>query len=252
MIIMQWVNNYKARLRLESSLIFKNKVLSVIAHDLKTPVAGIAQFVDLLNSKPELTGNKQILASLNESSHAAVTLLDNLLYWGRSQADELKVSMAELDLYELVGDVESLFNHMAIQKGVRLTSSLTPGILVIADKDLVNIIIRNLVSNALKFTPGNGEVIIKAWSEGEKVYISVSDTGIGINPEILKKFQNEGQLESSPGTDKEIGTGLGLQLVSDLVEKNHGTLKVESTPNKGSTFTFSLLAGTQKKNNENL
>ncbi len=247
MIIMQWVNNYKARLRLESSLIFKNRVLSVIAHDLKNPVASIAQFVDLIITKPELTANKQIIESLHESSQAAVTLLDNLLYWGRSQADELKVSMHELKLEDLVADVESLFTHMALQKGVRLSSQVPPGTMAIADKALVNIIIRNLVSNALKFTPKDGKVDIKVWPEGEEIYVSVSDTGIGIQPEILDKFQNEGQIESSAGTDMEIGTGLGLQLVRDLVLKNQGVLKVESVPQKGSNFTFTLMNGKQNK-----
>jgi signal transduction histidine kinase len=251
MIIMQWVNNYKTRLRLESSLIFKNKVLSAIAHDLKNPVASIAQFVDLMVSKPELTLRKQILESLQESSQAAVTLLDNLLYWGRSQADELKVSPDELDLAEVVADVESLFSHMAVQKRIELTSDVHPGTLAYADKALVNIIIRNLVSNALKFTPAGGKVDIRVWPEGEKVFVSVTDTGIGINPETLEKFNDERQLATTIGTDKEIGTGLGLQLVSDLVKRNHGILKVDSTPGKGSSFTFTLQRGKQKKNNEN-
>lgn len=252
MIILQWVNNYKARVRLESSLIFKNRVLSVIAHDLKNPVASIAQFVDLMSTKPELANNKQIQNSLHESSQAAVTLLDNLLYWGRSQSDELRVSFDELDLNELVREVESLFAHMAIQKKVEFTSSVPPGTLAYADKDLVNIIIRNLVSNAMKFTPAKGRVEILGWQEGETIFVSVKDTGIGIKPEILEKFHDEGQLASSLGTDKEIGTGLGLQLVSDLVEKNHGSLKVESTPDKGSSFTFTLQGKKQKRSNENI
>lgn len=247
MIIMQWVNNYKTRLRLESSLIFKNRVLSVIAHDLKNPVANIAQFVDLISTKPELTGNRQILNSLNESSQAAVTLLDNLLYWGRSQADQLKVNPDEWSLEEIISDVKSLYSYMALQKNVSLSTSLEPGIVIFADKALVNIIIRNLVSNAIKFTPSGGKVNIKASIKENEVFISVSDSGVGIQPDILEKFHSEGQLESSAGTDKEIGTGLGLQLVRDLVVKNSGNLSVESTPEKGSTFTFTLLSRKQNK-----
>ena len=252
LIIIQWVNNYKTRLRLESSLRFKTKVLSVIAHDLKNPVASVAQFADLLNAKPELAGKKEILTSLHESSQAAVTLLDNLLYWGRSQSDELKVSPVEMDLELLVSEVMSLYTHMAIQKKVELTSSVPPETLIYADKDLVNIIIRNLVSNALKFTPTQGSVSIQARTEGDLVEASVTDTGIGIKAEILEQFRNEGQLTSSVGTDKEIGTGLGLQLVSDLLAKSHGTLKVESSPEKGSKFTFTLPNRKTKTNNENI
>ena len=241
MIIMQWVNNSKTRLRLESSLIFKNRVLSVIAHDLKNPVASIAQFVDLIRTKPELSRKKQIIESLHESSQAAVTLLDNLLYWGRSEANDMRVSKADLNLLDIVNEVQSLFAHMALQKGVKLSSSVPPDIRIFADKALVNIIIRNLVSNALKFTQKNGNVSIKARREGEKVYVSVSDTGTGIQPEILDRFQNDGHLESAEGTDKEIGTGLGMQLVRDLVSRNQGVLTIESTPGKGSNFTFTLM-----------
>jgi len=252
LIIIQWVNNYNTRLHLESSLRFKNKVLSVIAHDLKNPVASVAQFVDLLTAKPELAGNKDILNSLHESSQAAVTLLDNLLFWGRSQSDELKVSPHELDLEQLVSEVKSLYMHMALQKRVKLTSSVLPGTHIYADKDLVNIIIRNLVSNALKFTPAMGSVSIMARTEGDIVVASVTDTGIGIEAEILEQFQNEGQLSSTLGTDKEIGTGLGLQLVSDLLTKSHGTLKVESSPEKGTKFIFTLPVRKTKAKNENL
>ncbi|MCP4312809.1 MAG: hypothetical protein GY790_16220 [Bacteroidetes bacterium] len=251
LIIMQRAKNYKARIRLESSLSFKNKVLSVIAHDLKNPVASIAQFVDLIKAKPELVGKKEILSSLNESSQAAVSLLDNLLYWGRSQDDELKVSPIELELEKVVSQVKSLFTFIAEQKSVTLTSSVNPGTRVYADIDLINIIIRNLISNALKFTSAGGIITIDAQQEGEEVHISVSDTGIGIKPEILEQFMIEGQIVSSVGTDSELGTGLGLQLVSDLLARNHGILKVESTPGKGSTFTFTLPGEKQKTNNEN-
>ena len=242
-IIIQWVSNYNTRLQLESSLRFKNKVLSVIAHDLKNPVASIAQFSDLLVTKPELAGKQQILNSLQESSQAAVSLLDNLLYWGRSQADELTVTPVTFDIDKLVADAESLFIHMAIQKEVTLRTNVYSGTRVFADKALVNIIIRNLISNAIKFTPGNGTVTVQAQPEGNHVRISVADTGVGIKPEILEQFQKVGQLKSSLGTDKEIGTGLGLQLVSDLVSRNGGTLKIESIPRKGSTFTFTLPGG---------
>jgi two-component system sensor histidine kinase/response regulator len=205
-----------------------------------------------MTAKPELAGKKEILSSLHESAQAAVTLLDNLLYWGRSQADELKASPLELDLGILVTEVKALYTYIAMQKGIKLTSSIPPGTVAFADKSLLTIIIRNLVSNAIKFTPAKGTVSILAQTEGDKVHISVSDTGIGIKPEILEQFREEGQLTSSMGTDKEIGTGLGLQLVSDLVTKNHGILKVESSPDKGSTFTFTLPIKKIKTNNENI
>lgn len=240
MIIMQWVRNYEERIHLESSLRFKNKVLSVIAHDLKNPVASVAQFVDLLVTKPELAGDEKILNSLQESSQAAVYLLDNLLYWGRSQSDELKLSRVNFEIEPLFREVESLFLHMALQKELKIQTGCRPGISVYADRALVNMVIRNLVSNAIKFTPRNGTVKIIAQQEGNMVRFSVTDTGIGIAPEILKKLEAEGHVDSSAGTEREVGTGLGLQLVKDLVEKNGGILTIESQPDAGSTFTFTL------------
>lgn len=248
MIILQWVNNYKERERLESSLRFRNKVLSVIAHDLKNPVASVAQFTDLLITKPELTGNQRIMDSMKESSQAAVSLLDNLLYWSRSQSDELLVSPESFEVRKLVDEVVSLFVHMSIQKEVEIRVGVPTGIHVYADRPLVNTILRNLVSNAIKFTPGGGSVSIDAKEGSKRVEISVADTGIGIEPEIITRFEREGKVPSSAGTNKELGTGLGLQLVRDLVHRNKGTLHIESTPGKGSRFTFALPKEKQKAN----
>jgi signal transduction histidine kinase len=240
LVILQWVNNYNERFKLESSLRFKNKVLSVIAHDLKNPVASIAQFSDLLANKPEIAGTVRFTRSLQESSQAAVTLLDNLLYWGRSQADELKISAAPFKVDQLLREVTSLYRHMATQKEIDLKSETPPDLEVIADRALINIVVRNLVSNAIKFTPRKGTVHLVAERLGSRVLFRVSDTGVGMSPEVLASLKQFGQLDSTAGTDQEIGTGLGLQLVRDLVEKNGGTLSVESTPGKGSVFTFTL------------
>jgi len=239
-IILQWVKNYKARMELESSLRFKNKVLSVIAHDLKNPVASVAQFSELLVEKPNLAREAHIVQSLRESSHAAVTLLDNLLYWGRSQADELIVKPGLIDVGKLLNDVESLYVHMASQKEIAFKVEMSPGTTAYADRDLLHIIVRNLVSNALKFTPRKGSVQIRVTQQGNWVQFEVIDTGVGIQPEILEQFDKNGAVESSSGTEREIGTGLGLQLVRDLVTKNGGDLKIISKPMEGSTFTFKL------------
>lgn len=243
MIIMQWVRNYNDRLQLESSLRFKNKVLSVIAHDLKNPVASVAQFSDLLIEKPELTQKKHILTSLQVSSHAAVSLLDNLLYWGRSQAHELEVTPQSINIQKLVNEAVSLFKHMATQKEVELSSIVSQDVTAFADHALVNIVLRNLVSNAIKFTPREGSVTIKSYVEGDLTHIMVIDTGIGIKPDILARFESEGSLNSSTGTEHEHGTGLGLQLARDLISKSGGDLGIESKPGEGSTFTFTLPRG---------
>ncbi len=240
MIVIRWVNNLKERLFLESTLRFKNRVLSVIAHDLKNPIANVAQFSNLLLSKPELATKKQVMNSLRESSEAALTLLDNLLYWGKSESESLSIVPAPIELEELVHEVEALYQYMAIQKEISLTTEIQPGIKAYADPILAQTILRNLVANAIKFTRQGGAVQVKAWQEKDNIHCSVIDTGIGLKPEFLEQFEKEGYMGSSAGTDQEIGTGLGLQLVKDLLEKNKGTLKIKSKPGAGSTFSFTL------------
>jgi len=143
---------------------------------------------------------------------------------------------------DLLKEVSSLFQHMALQKELTFTSEAEQGISAYADPVLVNIVLRNLVANAIKFTRKGGSVHIKAWQELDKIYCSVTDTGVGLKPEYLEQFKKEGYLSSSSGTDQEIGTGLGLQLVKDLLEKNKGTLEIESKVEVGSNFTFTLPA----------
>jgi len=240
LIIMQWVHNNQERVQLENSLRFKNRVLSVIAHDLKNPIANMAQFSELLATKPELASKKHITHSLHESSQAAVTLLDNLLYWGRSEAHQMQVAPVEIEMKNLIKEVEALYQHMASQKEIDLSSDVPTGIRAFADPVYINTVLRNLVANAIKFTRKGGTVHIRIWQEHDKIICSVVDTGIGMKAEYLEQFNKQGYLDSTKGTDQEIGTGLGLQLVRDLLEKNNGTLEIESKVEVGSTFTFTL------------
>jgi len=250
MVVLQWIRNNRERLQLESSLRFKNRVLSVIAHDLKNPVASVAQFSDLLVNKPELAAKSHVINSLRESSQAAVTLLDNLLYWGRSQAEALQISPTRTDMKSLLAEVCSLFQYMAAQKELTFTYHSEQGIAMYADRVLMNIVVRNLVSNAIKFTPQKGSVKVHAWQEGDTIKCSVTDTGVGIKEEYLELFKKEGQLDSTTGTDQEIGTGLGLQLVRDLLEKNKGTLIIDSKMEMGSTFTMALPADKSQRDED--
>jgi two-component system sensor histidine kinase/response regulator len=138
--------------------------------------------------------------------------------------------------------VSALYQHMTVQKEIVYSTDVEQGIQAYADPVFVHIILRNLVANAIKFTRRKGSIRIRAWRENDTIYCSVADTGIGMKPEYIEQFKREGYLTSSTGTDQEIGTGLGLQLVNDLLEKNNGTLEIESEPGKGSTFTFAVPA----------
>jgi signal transduction histidine kinase len=240
MVILQWNRNDKVRRMLESSLRFKNRVLSVIAHDLKNPIASVAQFSELLVNKPQLSSEAHVRNSLRESSQAALTLLDNLLYWGRSESENLTIAPERIEISELVKDVEVLYQYMALQKELVFTTEVKKGLCAFADPVLINIVLRNLVGNAIKFTRKGGSVQIRAWKEQDQIFCSVADTGVGIKEEYLEQFKQNGYLSSSDGTDQEIGTGLGLQLIHDLLKENNGTLEIESKTDVGSTFTFTL------------
>ena len=129
---------------------------------------------------------------------------------------------------------------MAVQKELKFTSDVKTGLKAWADPVLINIVLRNLVANAIKFTRKGGAVHIKVWQDMDQIYCSVADTGVGIKPEFLEQLKNKGYLNSLVGTDQEIGTGLGLQLITDLLEKHNGILEIESKADVGSTFTFTL------------
>jgi signal transduction histidine kinase len=167
-------------------------------------------------------------------------LLDNLLYWGRSQADQLIVQPLTLPVEELVREVKSLYLHMVLQKEIKFTTDVPPGIEIYADKTMMNIVIRNLISNAIKFTPRHGSIQLLVADEGAMVRFEIIDSGVGIKAEILEQFKSNGIMGSSSGTDDEVGTGLGLQLVQDLVQRSGGSLDIKSTPDKGSVFSFTI------------
>jgi len=191
-----------------------------------------------------------MITALQASSEAAVDLLDNLLYWGRSQADQLIINPDHIPVEREIIEVESLFVHMAAQKEIQFRTEVQPHMTVYADRALLNIVLRNLISNAIKFTPRKGTVQVQAMEEGNMARFAVIDTGVGIKPEILEQFASNGSMGSSPGTDHEIGTGLGIQLVRELVEKSGGKLIIESETDKGSTFIVSLPQDKQKMNED--
>jgi signal transduction histidine kinase len=129
---------------------------------------------------------------------------------------------------------------MALQKEIEFVSDAPDKLEAYADRALMNIVVRNLISNAIKFTPKTGKVTLQVTREGNMVQFKVSDSGVGMESDVLESLRKFGELDSTMGTDREIGTGLGLQLATDLVEKNGGTMHVESTPGAGSVFTFTI------------
>ncbi|MGB0522580.1 MAG: hybrid sensor histidine kinase/response regulator [Flammeovirgaceae bacterium] len=224
----------------------KDKVFSIIAHDLRNPFASIGMFVDvLLENAASFTPEEvaDIANDLHESLSSANLLLENLLEWSRSQMEHIDMLPQKLQPEEVANSVARLFRNNIQNKGVKLTINFSADCVVFADAHMINFIIRNLVSNAIKFTPTDGEIYVEGKVLGEEMCeILVKDTGVGISEENLARLFNEDDHVSTRGTEGEKGTGLGLMLCKEFVEKNGGSIQVESKVGEGSVFRFTLPA----------
>lgn len=225
----------------------KDKFFSIIAHDLKGPFNALLNLSELLvNNHAKYSEEKResFLKMIHDSASRTFTLLENLLIWSRSQTNRISFNPEKINLYPLVQDIILLQNyHATEEKGVRLNNYLTEKELwAFADYEMVYTVLRNLISNAIKFTPTDGEVNIgtQPMQEQEKIILYVADTGMGIAEKNQQKLFKLDESYSTEGTNKERGTGLGLILCKEFVEKNAGTLWLESEEGKGSTFYFSL------------
>ncbi|MBI9034359.1 MAG: hybrid sensor histidine kinase/response regulator [Bacteroidales bacterium] len=228
---------------LEESNAMKDKFFSIIAHDLKNPFNYLIGITDILvnymdTMEPEEV--KDLLQKLKDSSITTFNLLQNLLDWSRSQRDAISVDKISVGIIDLVMESITPLLDLAMEKDIIISNTISTNTLVLADKYMINTVIRNLVGNAIKFTRSGGEIKLNAENKGDYLEISVSDNGLGIPEENLSKLFKIDENITTKGTNNEIGTGLGLILCLEFVEKHNGTIRVESIINKGSTFYFTL------------
>jgi len=221
----------------------KDKFFSIIAHDLKNPFNTILGYSEML--KEEIKSGDPVTIEesaglIHNSAVQTLRLLENLLEWANSQRGKTQFKPMPINFSELLIEEFSLLDDMASKKNIELKNFLTDNFTITADRNMLKTIMRNLISNAVKFTHKNGKVEVKAMIENGHVEISVSDTGIGMTKEtIAKLFRIDANL-STPGTENEKGTGLGLFLCKEFIEKHGGKIWVESEPDKGSIFRFVL------------
>jgi signal transduction histidine kinase len=230
-------------MELEKALNFKDRVFSIIAHDLKSPVASLIQNIELIDLEGSEEKKKQILSSFKKLAHSAGDLIDNLLYWGRSQGDQISYRPEIHDVAEIVKDNIRLFDEMARQKSITFKFQTISDSEAFCDKELIHIVIRNLISNALKYSYRGGHVFIKIFRKEDitdMLFISVEDNGIGMDENIRKKLFREEDIVSTTGTEMEKGTGLGLKLCYNLININKGHIEVHSEKDKGAEFVFDL------------
>lgn len=221
----------------------KDKFFSIIAHDLRNPfniLLGVSKLIveEIEAQDFELALN--LSRHLNQTANSAYELLENLLTWSRSQSNKIEYKPQDINIKEIFDHNVDLFQSAAKLKEVNLCSNLNSDIWVHADHDMLLTIIRNLISNAIKFSNSNDTVTIDAYQNNQFVTLVISDTGIGMNETTLQGlFKLVGKTKSQ-GTANEPGTGLGLNLCKEFVEKQGGKIWIESTENIGSKFYFTL------------
>jgi signal transduction histidine kinase len=221
----------------------KDKFFSIIGHDLRNPLNALLGFSELIsgNSKEYTTEEiRKYSKIINEAAKNIHLLIENLLEWSRSQSGKIDFNPLETAFAPIMLEIISIFEIQAEKKGIILESDIPEGLMVYADVNLLSTILRNLVNNAVKFTPKNGKVNLDAVQSEQGLRVTIRDTGVGMTKEQLDSLFSLAHGPSTPGTAEEKGTGLGLILCKEFVDKHKGTISAESEPGKGSTFTLVL------------
>lgn len=221
----------------------KDKFFSIIAHDLKNPFNTIIGFSEML--KEDIKTNdmatiEEYAGMINSSAVQTLSLLENLLEWAKSQTGNIQFNPVPIKLNNVLNEEFGILNDMAKGKNIELKNSIADDFLILADKNMIKTILRNLISNAIKFTHKNGKVEVKAFFDNNHAEISVSDSGIGMTKETTAKLFRIDVNLSTSGTENEKGTGLGLILCKEFVEKHQGKIWVETELGKGSQLKFTL------------
>jgi PAS domain S-box-containing protein len=221
----------------------KDKFFTIIAHDLKSPFNSIMGFSELLveqvNAK-DYDGIEKYAEIIQYSSRRALDLLMNLMEWSQSQTGRMEFNPEYFELQELIKETELLLNGAIEQKSISLSKTIPINLSVFADKKMMATVLRNLISNAIKFTHTGGKISISVEEKPDEMLVSISDTGVGISRDNIEKLFNIGETYSTSGTLNETGTGLGLILCKEFVEKHGRKIWAESEEGKGSTFCFTI------------
>lgn len=222
----------------------KDKFFSIIAHDLKSPFSGFLGFTQMMSVELKSMTMEQIqkyLVMMGESASNLYRLLENLLQWARLQRGLIEINLEKIRLFQMIEEILILITMQITNKNIYITVDVSEDIEVFADINIIQTVIRNILSNAVKFTQRNGKIVILAKQmENDFVELSISDSGIGMNQNLLNNLFRIDVNTGRKGTENEPSTGLGLILCKDLIEKQGGKLWVESKEGFGSTFYFTI------------
>ncbi|MFC2130676.1 sensor histidine kinase [Bacteroidota bacterium] len=221
----------------------KDKFFSIIAHDLKNPLGSFKQTTEVLSMDFENLSDddkKEYIQSMDKSAKQLFELLENLLTWSRSQRGKISFDPVETDISYVINNTVSLLNFQAANKNISLECNGSESNIGLFDANMISTVIRNLISNAIKFTPEGGTIKIGSGIEDDLLTAWIQDSGIGISKDNQAKLFRLDSTHTTQGTANETGTGLGLILCKEFIEKNGGEIWVESEEGKGSTFFFTV------------
>jgi len=223
----------------------KDRFISIIAHDLRSPFNALMGFADLAAEESATSNNPDLIkyiGTLQQISRGSLELLEDLLTWSRLQLGRIPLQMEKINLFQEVNMVVNILLANAMKKEIRLSNAVDKQVFVFADNNMVQSILRNLLSNAIKFTRQGGLIEINSKAEEKYITVSVKDNGVGIPSQVMARLFTEDGVFSTRGTDNERGTGMGLSLCKEMTEKNEGSIWVESEPDNGTCFFFTLLS----------
>ena len=233
----------KSEISLKEVNATKDKFFSIIAHDLKNPFNLITNYSELLLENYSIYDKKkveEVLQIINSASNSASNLVGNLLIWAQSQTNRIEFNPQAVDFKELVSEDLSLFENQAKEKNIDISSSITKECICFADKNMMNSVFRNLISNAIKYTHSGGSIAISSSLQLNSLEIAITDNGIGMSKETCSNLFKIDKSTSTLGTANEKGTGLGLIICKEFIEKHGGRIWVDSIEGKGSSFHFQL------------
>ena len=233
----------KNELHLKELIATKDKFLSIIAHDLRSPFNSVIGFLELLLREYDEFNDlerKENISLILENANITLNLLENLLIWAKAQTGRIAFQPVKQKLISILNSVNGSFNSVINHKELTLKISISDDIEIFADTNMLNSIFQNLVSNAIKYSREGGTILINVVQIQNQIEINISDNGIGMSKETINKLFKIGEDISIPGTCNEKGSGLGLILCKDFVERHNGSIFVESELGKGSQFIIRL------------
>jgi signal transduction histidine kinase len=221
----------------------KDKMLSVIGHDLKNPFTAIQSLVSLLHHDYEELNDeekREIIFTVYNASHKSLHLLENLLHWARSHSGRFKPVIKNFYLNKVIEDAKDVLAHQASQKDIMIINEIPPDLLIASDENMLQAVFRNIIGNGIKFTNTGGFIRITAAEMNKCCAILFSDNGVGMTKEKISVLFDGRKCESTTGTAQEKGAGLGLVICKEFMEKLNGTITVRNNPDRGCTFTITL------------